>query len=173
MRSQLAVAGLCTCAVLLAGCSGSAMMGPAVATYGAANIFSPVGYNQSQIDETHYKVSATGSEVTPVPRVEKLAKARAAQIGADQKLEYFKVVSVEHGAACTKKESSYKGPSTASVARPTVVLDVLYSKEQTDPSYQPSKATFDSLSAELAAESISPEEQQAANQEILARCGQS
>lgn len=173
MRSQMALAGLCTCAVLLGGCSGSTLMGPAVATYGAANILSPVGYSQSQVDETHYKVSATGSEVTPSVRVEKLAKARAAQIGVDMKLPYFKVAGVEHGVACSKKETSYKGPSTAGSSRPTVVLDVLYSKEQADPTYQPASATFDALSAELASETISPEQQQVASQEIKARCGKS
>ena len=174
MRSLIGLAGLSICAAIVAGCSAaSSALGPSVASYGASNIFSPVGYDQSQIDETHYKVTATGSEVTPASRVEKIAMARAAQIGADQKLDYFKVASVQHGAACSQKDSGYKGPTTASNARPTVVLDVLYSKDQADPGFQPSKATFEALSAELANETVSPEAQQAANQDILTRCGQS
>lgn len=172
MRSQTTLVGVCICAVMVAGCAGGAL-GPAVATYGAANIFSPVGYSQTQIDETHYTVTATGSEVTPTARVEKLARTRAAQIGVEQKLGYFKVAGVSQGAACTDKDTrAYKAPGTVGSARPTVALDVLYSKEQTDPSYLPSKATFEALTAELQAEQVSPEEQQSANQEILARCGQ-
>ncbi len=53
----------------------------------ASNILSPAGYCQTKIDDTHYKVTATGTEATPKERVEKIARARAAQIGVDQKLQ--------------------------------------------------------------------------------------
>ena len=59
-------------------------------------MFSPVGYSQTRID-THFQVQASGTDATPTARVEKVARARAAEIGVEQKLKFFKVASVERG----------------------------------------------------------------------------
>jgi hypothetical protein len=58
MRRKTALyVGLCLASAPLAGCSSlSAMTSitPPVADFTAASVFSPVGYNQTKIDDTHY-----------------------------------------------------------------------------------------------------------------------
>ena len=81
---------------------------PPVADFTAASVFSPVGYNQTKIDDTHYQVQASGTEATPKDRVEKIARARAAQIGVDEKLKFFKVTSVQHSITCNRRQDGYK-----------------------------------------------------------------
>ena len=112
---------------------------PPVADFTAASVFSPVGYNQTKIDDTHYQVQASGTEATPKDRVEKIARARAAQIGVDEKLKFFKVTSVQHSITCNRRQEGYKTTSTPASARPSVVLDVVYAKDTTDPSFQSSR----------------------------------
>ena len=79
MRRKTALyVGLCLTSAPLAGCSSlSAMTSftPPVADFTAASVFSPVGYNQTKIDDTHYQVQASGTEATPKDRVEKIARA--------------------------------------------------------------------------------------------------
>jgi hypothetical protein len=43
---------------------------PPIADFTAASVFSPTGYNQTKIDDTHYQVQASGTEATPKDRVE-------------------------------------------------------------------------------------------------------
>ena len=54
-------------------------------------------------------MQATGTEATPKARIEKIARARAAQIGVEQKLKFYKVTSVQFGIACNKRQECYKG----------------------------------------------------------------
>jgi hypothetical protein len=124
------------------------------------------------IDDTHFKVTATGTEATPKERVEKIARARAAQIGVDQKLQYFKVTSVQHGFKCEKRQEGYKSSATPAASHPTVVLDVVYAKDATDPTFVSSADTYQTLSSELAGEVVAPEAKAAAIQETRAGCGQ-
>jgi hypothetical protein len=161
----------------LAGCSGGLPhlglphLGTPVADYVASNILSPAGYDQSKIDDTHYRVKAQGTEATPKERVEKIARARAAQIGVEEHLAYFKVTSVEHGFACNKKQVGYKSEDTPASRRPTVVLDVVYAKDAVDPGFVGSKETFDALSSEIANEVVAPDAKAVATQETRAGCG--
>jgi hypothetical protein len=164
--------GLLWFAATLGGCSGVSSLGTPIASYGASSILSPSGYGQTMIDDTHFKVTATGTEATPKERVEKIARARAAQIGVDQKLKYFKVTSVQHGVKCEKRQEGYKSEATPASIRPTVVLDVVYAKDSADPTFANSAETFQTLSAELAGEVIAPEAKAAATQETRAGCGQ-
>ena len=106
---------------------------PPVADFTAASVFSPAGYNQTKIDDTHYQVQASGTEATPKDRVENIARARAAQIGVNEKL--FKVTSVQHSITCNRRQDGYKTTSTPASARPSVVLDAVYAKDTTDPSF--------------------------------------
>lgn len=152
------LAVLCCCAVF--------------AGYGASNIFSPAGYGQTMIDATHFKVKATGTEATPKARVEKIARARAAQIGVEQKLKYFKVASVQHGVACTKRQPGYKSEATPATSRPTVVLDVVYALEPSDSTFASSADAYAALTSELASEVVAPEAKAVAIQETRAGCGQ-
>lgn len=159
--------GIC---VLLAGCGGISELSAPVASYGSASVFSPAGYGQSKVDDTHYNVTATGTEATPKARVEKIARARAAQIGVEEKLKFFKVTSVQHGFACVAREPGYKSESTPAASRPTVTLAVEYAKEPAD-GFVSSKETYDSLTAEIAGDVVGPEQKAAATQETRAGCG--
>lgn len=174
MRRKTALyVGLCLTSAPLAGCSSlSAMTSftPPVADFTAASVFSPVGYNQTKIDDTHYQVQASGTEATPKDRVEKIARARAAQIGVDEKLKFFKVTSVQHSITCNRRQDGYKSTSTPASARPSVVIDVVYAKDATDPSFQSSEEALNTLKTDLAAESVAPEARAAATQEPLESC---
>jgi hypothetical protein len=165
-----AVAGL-SCSALLGGCSGIPQLTP-IAAYTPSNIISPAGYGQTKLGDDHYEVKGTGTEATPKERVEKIARARAAQIGVDQKFNFFKVTSVQHGVACSERQKGYKSGESAASSRPTVVLDVVYAKETSDPSFVPTKETYEALSAELANEVVAPDSKATAIQETRASCGQ-
>jgi hypothetical protein len=173
MRRRIgpSLSALALSAAGFSGCSGLTGLSDPVATYGASNILSPTGYSQTQIDETHYKVTGTGTESTPKERVEKIARARAAQIGVDEKLKYFKVAGVQHGFNCSQRQEGYKSGDTPANSRPTVVLDVVYSKEPTDPTFAGSAEAYEALTAELANEVVGPEAKATAIQETRAGCG--
>lgn len=141
-----------------------------VAGYTAANAFSPVGYSQTRIDDTHFQVQASGTDATPTARVEKIARARAAEIGVEQKLKFFKVASVERGIICSKRQEGYKSTATPASAHPSVVLDVYYAQDAADPAYQNSADVLASLKTDLAAEEIAPEARAAATQETREGC---
>jgi hypothetical protein len=115
-------------------------------------------------------VQASGTEATPKDRVAKIACARAAQIGVDEKLKFFKVTSVQHSIICNRRQEGYKTTSTPASAQPSVVLDVVYAKDTTDPSFQSSEETLNTLKTDLAAESAAPESRAAAVQETLESC---
>jgi hypothetical protein len=161
------------CAAALGGCSGVSSLGTPIASYGASNILSPAGYSQTMIDDTHYQVTAMGTEATPKERVEKIARARAAEIGVEQKLGYFKVASVQHGLKCEKAQPGYKSEATPASSRPTVMLDVVYAKDASGPGFASSAESFQTLSGELAGEVIAPEAKAAATRETRTGCGQS
>ena len=131
------------------------------------------GYSEKALDDTHYEVRANGTESTPSSRVEKIAMARAAEIGVEGKLRYFKVASVRHGVQCSAKQEIYKGTAQAAVRYPTVALDVLYAKGNAPPdaSWQVAADTHARLVAELSAETSGPAEAQSAAADVKAQCG--
>jgi hypothetical protein len=157
---------------LLGGCSAMPQLSAPIASYGASNLFAPAGYGQTKLADDHYQVKATGTEATPKERVEKIARTRAAQIGVEEKLGYFKVTSVQHGVACSERQTGYKSGSTPASSHPTVVLDVIYAKEAGDPTFASSKEAFEALSGELASEVVAPDVKAVAIQETRASCGQ-
>jgi hypothetical protein len=158
--------------LLLTGCAGLPQLGSPVASYAPTTIFSPEGYGQTKVDDTHYRVEATGTESTPKERVEKMARARAAQIAVETKQKYYKVTSVEHSVACKKRRDAYKGESTAPSSRPTVVVDVVYADTQADPEFADANESFVQMKADLASENVTPEARNAAKQATLATCGE-
>jgi hypothetical protein len=171
-RSIILGSAVAACAAIgLASCSGVPELTP-VTIYGSSNVFTPSGYSQTKIDDTHYKVKAAGTEATPQSRIEKIARARAAEIGVQEKQKYFKVTGVEHSVACTSAQTTYKGGKVPSTARPTVVLDVVYANEPTDAEFAEAKTSFESLSNELANEVVPPEAKATAIQRTRASCGQ-
>ncbi len=163
---------LCASA-LVAGCSGVTSLtslSPPVAQYTSASIFSPAGYSQSKIDDTHFQVSASGTDATPMSRVEKIARARAAEIGVEEKMPYFKVTNAQQGMTCGKRQESYKSTATPPSAHPSVILDVVYAKDAADPTFQNAAATLAALKTDLAAEDVAPEARAVAIQETRESC---
>ena len=157
---------------LLAACAGGpSTFGGTLAEYSPANALFPVGFSETLVGENHYQVQASGNAVSPFERVEKIAIARAAELGIGLKAGYFKVTSSTRDVVCTKKKPGYKVPDTAGAARPKVTLDVIYAVTATDPEFQNAKDTFGRLSEELKAESYPPETLQAAADSLKAKCG--
>ena len=159
------------CSAALAGCSGIQQLSVPVASYDSSSIFSPSGYTQTRIDDTHFKVGAIGTEATPKARIEKIARARAAEIGVEEKLKYFKVTRVEYGVSCGKAHAGYKSGTTPASSRPTVTLDVVYAKEAADPAFVSSAEAFEALKADIANEVVAPADKAVAIQETRAGCG--
>lgn len=158
------------CIVLLGACAGVDMK--PVASLSAANALAPSGYSETKVSDSEYQVRATGTEATPKARIEKIARARAAQIGMEQKLKYYKVASVEFGIVCSKKHEFYKGGTTSAGSRQTALINVVYAKEPTDPSFVSAKESFETLNNELDNEVIPAEDKAAAEQEAHAGCPQ-
>ena len=58
-RRSARLIALCCSSVLIGGCSGVTSLtslSQPVAGYTAASVFSPVGYSQTRIDDTHFQV---------------------------------------------------------------------------------------------------------------------
>ena len=147
-------------------------MSDPVAAYGASNILSPTGYSQTKLDDTHFKVTATGTEATPKERVEKIARARAAQIGVDQKLKYFKVAGVQHGVCVLRAPG---GLQERAMCRRRAARRWSWTwsmpKSPTDPTFASTEEAYQTLSAELANEVVGPDAKAVAIQETRASCG--
>jgi len=141
-----------------------------VATYTASNMISPGGHSERVIGDYHYAVRATGTTNTPRARVEKIAMARAAEIGVEQKQKFFKVQSVNHSVSCRDKRVTGRGDKIPSERRPLVDIDVVYAQQPLDPSYRSSSDTFKALSTELEAEVVPADAQQQAEAEVAQQC---
>lgn len=143
-----------------------------MASLSPSNVLSPSGYSESKVSDTHYTVNAMGTEATPRERIEKIARARAAQIAVEQRMPYYKVASVSYGLRCTKGKEIYRGGAQPPTARQTVELDVHYAKAPTDDTFVSAKESFEGLNAELNNEMIPSEAKLAAEQEVRAACAQ-
>jgi hypothetical protein len=161
---------LLPCGALLGACAGADLK--PVASFGASNMMSPSGFSETKVSDTQYQVQAAGTEATPKARIEKIARARAAQIGVEEKMKFYKVANVQYGIACSKSHEFYKGGSVPSGSRQTVMLDVVYAKEPTDATFISTSDSYNALSGELSNEVIPPEAKAAAQQEARAGCGQ-
>lgn len=143
-----------------------------VTGYGSANAFVSTGYSDREVEPGHVEVRAKGSPVTPVARLEKIALARAAEIGRDRKYAFFKAGPFAHGAVCQGgRELGPKAGKRLADRSATVGIDVVYAKTAEDAGYLPTAETFDRLTRELAEETVSPEAQAAAKTAIEAKCG--
>jgi hypothetical protein len=156
--------------LVLAGCSGGLSVSGMTTPYDRANAMMPIGYSETPVDKTHYQVKASGTDTTPRARVEKIAMTRAAEIGVQQKLGYFRIADVTHSVECAQGVSGYKSAKTQPSYRPTIVLDVYYAKAP-DARSQPSAETFTRLKGELDSETITAEAQSAAAADVRAACG--
>ena len=132
-----------------------------VAGYQEASLFSPVGYSVSNGPDGSIHVTASGPAGTPVDRLQKIAMARAAEYGNEEHLKAFKASPAQASFSCGKTKTYIKGERVQ--LRPTdyrvVEIDVTYGADLKDPAAQPTRATAETLKAQLASESVSPEVQ--------------
>ncbi len=169
--TRLAAGLLALLAPALVGCGAGIGLGTGIADYGPASAFMPIGYFQKPISDQQFQVGASGTEGTPAERIEKIATARAAEIGVMQKLPYFKVANVTRGMSCSKKTTNAKYGDMPATYHPTVILDVVYAKSPVDADYRPSAATFSQLKAEIDSEVVAPEAAVATAASSRAQCG--
>jgi hypothetical protein len=170
-RASVLVALALACG-LAAGCSGGAQLpalGGGPVSYSSSSVFKPTGYNDTRLDDTHFQVRASGDAKTPPARLEKMALVRAAEIGVEEKLDWFKVEGAETGLDCGKKVEGYKGPGTKPTPIRTLRLRVAYAKTQVDPTYQKADTTFASAKAELDADAATADA--ASEAELKQACG--
>lgn len=173
-------AGLVVVATVgLQGCAGggttltTGAVVPAVTPYKQANAVQPQGYSMSQVDAETVRVTAKGSASTPNERLVKIALARAAEYGAEQRKKTFRSAEPAITTSCGKSyviERGERRPVQPSDYR-VVTIDVTYGGASADPADRPTKQSAAALKAELEAETV-PESVQSANTGELARiCG--
>ena len=134
-----------------------------VTSYGPANAIITTGYSDTELGPDHFEIRAKGSTMTPPERLAKIALARAAEIGVEQKRKFFKAGPAVHHVVCQgARDSAHKGGKVSAERAPVAVLDVVYAKTADDPSYLPSAETFERLTGELAQETFSAEAKAAA-----------
>jgi hypothetical protein len=148
-------------AVTLAGCSaGLSGIGPSKLSYSASNAIVSAGYSETMLAPDHYRIEITGYPSTPRERMEKMAATRAAEIGSENRLGYFKINSVEQASRCKRFNTGSQRGGTGGEDRKLeyVVLtaDVTYAKTAPDPSYIQAKTAFDQYKAELDADVTPP-----------------
>ncbi|MEQ1695427.1 MAG: hypothetical protein ABL901_06255 [Hyphomicrobiaceae bacterium] len=143
-----------------------------VTSYGAANAIFTTGYSDNELAPDHFEVRVKGTLVTPAVRLEKIALARAAEIGVEQKFAFFKAGPFTHAVLCNEaKDATHKGGKVAADRGPVVAIDVLYAKHAADASYLPTAETFERLRSDLAGEVVAPDAKSASAVAARAKCG--
>jgi hypothetical protein len=144
----------------LTGCSaGISGLGPSKLSYEASNAIVSAGYNETMLAPDHYRVEITGYPSTPRARMEKMAATRAAQIGKENRLGYFRINGYEQTTRCKKfAAGAARGAGGEERKLEYVVLtaDVSYAKSPPDTSYVQAKTAFDQYKAELDADATPP-----------------
>lgn len=144
----------------LAGCSAGlpGMVGPSKLSYSASNAIVSAGYSETMLAPDHYRIEITGYPTTPRERMEKMAATRAAEIGIENRLGYFKINGVEQSTRCKRfPTSNQRGPGDERKLEYVVLTaDVTYTKNPPDPTYVQAKTAFDQYKAELDADVTPP-----------------
>lgn len=167
---------------MLSACSAAIPDGPlsagsfslaSVTSYSPANAIVTTGYSDREFGEGQFRVRAKGSSVTPPSRLEKIALARAAEIGVEQQLKFFKPGPFAHSVTCKDaKVLPHKSGKVAADISPVVELDVVYAKDTVaDPGFLPAAETFTRLTGELATEAVDADVKSAAAAAVAAKCG--
>ena len=168
-----------TVVLALAGCGGSispgtgSLSGGNAITYQPSNAVFPNGYSETMLGPDKYRVRAIGDAGQSRAVLEKLAVLRAADIGQNMNLKYFKVDSVSENLTCgSKKTISGRDPKELVIKSKRMVdVDVSYAKDATDPQWLASKDAFPVLRGELDALAASDPGSEAARAEVAAKCG--
>jgi hypothetical protein len=148
-------------AALAGGCSaGLSGLGPSKLSYSASNAIVSAGYSETMLAPDHYRIEITGYPSTPRERMEKMAATRAAEIGTENRLGYFKINSVEQSSRCKNFTAGAQRGGTGGEERKIeyVILtaDVTYTKAPPDPSYIQAKTAFEQYKTELDADVAPP-----------------
>lgn len=151
-------------ALAVAGCSGGAgglgNLGPGPLPYQYSNAIAPSGYSESIIAPDRYRIQVQGPANTPRERMEKIATTRAAEIGKENRLGYFKIDSVQLNVNCQQyivggKPTSQGSGERKKSAYAVMTADVSYTKQPPDASYLDSRQ-FEQYKAELDADKTAP-----------------
>lgn len=149
-------AALASAAILMAGCS--AGIGGIGATgalpYQQSNAIVSAGYSETIIGPDRYRIEVKGPAATPRDRMEKIAATRAAEIGYENKLKFFKIESMAHNTLCKSyvaggQPGTAAGPTKRTQQLAVLTADVSYAAAPVDASYVESKSAFDQYRAEL------------------------
>jgi len=170
--SVVAVFGL---ALSLSGCGASLgdFTTASVTNYQAANLFAPAGYNISQNADGSIHITASGSPSTPTDRLSKIAMAAAAEYGDGQHQKTFTATPPQTTFKCGKTKAVDKGKvfDIKPMDLRVVSIDVTYGRDGIAPAARNSRETAEQLKAELASETVPPDVQAAATQEVAQQCG--
>ncbi len=162
-------------ALSLAGCGAtlSDMTTASVTNYQAANMFAPAGYQISANADGSMHVTAAGSPSTPTDRLTKIAMAAAAEYGNEQHLKTFTATPPEMTFKCGKTKSSDKGKviDIKPIDLRVVSIDVTYGREGIAPAARNTRETAEQMKSALASETVPPDVQAAATQEVAQQCG--
>lgn len=134
-------------------------MGPSKLSYSASNAIVSAGYSETQLAPDHYRIEITGYPTTPKERMEKMAATRAAEIGMENRLGYFKINGVEQSTRCKKFTAGAQrgtGGEERKVEYVVLTADVTYTKQPPDAGYIQAKTAFDQYKAELDADTAPP-----------------
>ncbi|MEQ1651731.1 MAG: hypothetical protein ABL897_04520 [Hyphomicrobium sp.] len=175
-RMLLCIFGTLASAAVLAACGtdlGGGLQSGSVTGYEAANALSPTGHHVADLGGGRYRITATGSALTPKARVEKIGMARAAEFGIEQKQKFFQASALQHSIRCGKRDYIERGVKKQLPNRgySVVEIDVIYANTATDPSFRPVKDTAEALMAELRSEVVPEEARIEPEREIKAQCG--
>ncbi|HEX2842400.1 CC0125/CC1285 family lipoprotein [Hyphomicrobium sp.] len=156
-------AALASAAIFMAGCStGVGGIGATGALpYQHSNAIISAGYSESIIGPDRYRIEVKGPVATPRERMEKIAATRAAEIGSENKLKFFKIESMAHNTICKSyvaggQPGSGAGPTKKTQQLAVLTADVSYAAAPVDASYAESKTAFDQYRAELDLPSATP-----------------
>jgi hypothetical protein len=140
--------------LLLAGCSeGIGGIGAGALPYQHSNAIMNAGYSETLVGPDRYRIQVKGPLNTPRERLEMIAATRAAEIGKDNRLKYFKIEGFEHAASCQQYiQGGQRGGAGAQKKQTGFAVlnaNVAYAKDTTDPSYMDSKTAFDQYRSQL------------------------
>jgi hypothetical protein len=170
-----AVAAVSALAVSLAGCGASLgdFSTASVTDFQQANLFAPAGYSISNNADGSIRVTAAGSPSTPSDRLVKIAMAAAADYGNVQHQRTFTATQPQTTFKCGKTKTSDKGKviNIKPVDLRVVSIDVTYGRDGIAPAARNSRETAEQLKSELTTETVPPDVQAAATQEVVQQCG--
>ena len=169
-------AGACAVATSLAACGsdlGGALQAGSITKYEPSSAFAPTGHHVATLPDGRYRITATGSSITPKARVEKIAMARAAEFGVEGKHKFFQASAPQVSIRCGDRTYVQKGETRQMPARgyPVVEIDVAYANTPTDATFRSTKVTSSELQADLQSEVVAQDASMAIASEVKAQCG--